>query len=288
MRVDGRLERRADLTVAPEARITLGPAAPPPLPWGIRLVHEDDDVIVVDKPPGLLTIATERGSARTLYRAVTAHAGLTARGRRAPRVFVVHRLDRETSGLVVFARTPAGKQALQSQFAARTVERVYVALVEGRVREDTGRLVSRLRDDAPGGRVRRGRDGREAITRYRVLVRGADGTLLEVRLETGRRGQIRAQLAEIGHPVVGDGAYGSRRDPLGRVCLHAARLVLRDPAGRPRRFESPSPFSLSEGGSIAPSNASSARGSDRRRRRPKGGDDRGRGGRPGRDQARDR
>ena len=250
MRVDGRVQRRGDATVDPQARVTLGPPAPPPLPWGVRLVHEDDDVIVVDKPPGLLTIASERAAARTLYRALTAYARATARRRRPPRVFVVHRLDRETSGLLVFARTPVVKEALQAQFAARRAERVYVAMVEGRVRDDAGRLVSRLRDDARGGRVRPGRGGREAITRYRTLARGRDCSLLEVTLETGRRGQIRAQLADLGHPILGDRAYGSRRDPLGRVCLHATRLVFRDAAGRPRRFESapPAGFSIPPGG----------------------------------------
>lgn len=276
MRVDGRVERRGDLAVPAGARITLGPAEAPPLPWGVRLVHEDDDVVVVDKPPGLLTIATERAAARTLYRAVTAHARATANRRRTPRVFIVHRLDRETSGLVVFARTPAVKRALQAQFVARTVERVYVALVEGRVRDDRGRLVSRLRDDAPGGRVRFGREGREAITRYRVLRRGRDATLLEMSLETGRRGQIRAQLAELGHPILGDAAYGSRRDPLGRVCLHAARLVLRDAAGRSHGFQSQAPFALAEEGSVSAAGSAvppqGPRGRGRRsRRRPRDG-----------------
>lgn len=279
MRVDGRVERRGDLLVAPLAHVALGLAAPPPLPWGVRLVHEDDDVIVVDKPAGLLTIATGRGDARTLYRAVTAHARAAAGGRRAPRVFVVHRLDRETSGLVVFARTPAVKQALQAQFAARTVERVYVAAVEGSVRDAAGVLVSRLRDDAPGGRVRASRDGREAITRYRTLARTGDATLLELTLETGRRGQIRAQLAALGHPIVGDRLYGSRRDPHHRLCLHATRLIVCDASGRARRFESEPPSWVSEGASTASSAAFPREGRRRQRWRSKPRD-RGRRGEP--------
>lgn len=241
MRVDGRVERRGDAAVDPRSRVTLGPPAPRPLPWGLRLVHEDDDLIVVDKPAGLLTIAAPRERERTVYRALTAHARATARGGRPARVFVVHRLDRETSGLLVFARTPGVKRALQAQFAARAVERVYQAVVEGRVREEAGRLVSRLRPDAAGGPVRPAREGREAITRFVTLARGGDCTLLELTLETGRRGQIRAQLAQRGHPIVGDAAYGSRRDPLRRVALHATRLAFRDATGRWRRFESPAP-----------------------------------------------
>jgi 23S rRNA pseudouridine1911/1915/1917 synthase len=243
VRVDGRVERRGDTPVTPQARVRLGPPAPPPIPWDVRLIHEDDDVILVDKPPGLLTIAAAREPARTLYRAVTAYARATARGGRAPRVFVVHRLDRETSGLVVFARTPAVKEALQTQFAARTVERVYVAIVEGVVRDDAGWLASRLRDDATGGRVRPGRDGREAVTRYRTVARERDRTMLELTLVTGRRGQIRAQLAELGHPILGDHAYGSRHDPFRRLCLHACRLAFRDAAGRRREFTSEPTFS---------------------------------------------
>jgi 23S rRNA pseudouridine1911/1915/1917 synthase len=242
VRVDGRVERRGDTAVAEQARVRLGPPAPPPMPRGVRVIHEDDEVIVVDKPPGLLTIAAAHEPARTLYRAVTAYARATARGGRAPRVFVVHRLDRETSGLVVFARTPAVKRVLQAQFAARTVERVYVAIVEGVVRADAGRLVSRLRDDAPGGRVRPGPDGREAVTRYRTVARERDRTVLELTLVTGRRGQIRSQLAEAGHPIVGDHAYGSRHDPYHRLCLHACRLAFRDAAGRQRQFTSEASF----------------------------------------------
>jgi len=155
----------------------------------------------------------------------------------------VHRLDRETSGLVVFARTPAAKEALQAQFKARQPQRVYVARVEGRVREEEGTLVLRLHEDR-GLRVRPARGGeagREAITRYRVLARLHDATLLELTLTTGRRGQIRAQLAALGHPIVGDRAYGSRHDPLRRVCLHATRLGFTHRSQRWVVFDSPIP-----------------------------------------------
>ena len=133
------------------------------------------------------------------------------------------------------------KRFLQEQFVRRTVERVYIAVVEGRVREESGSLSMRLREDS-GLRVRvaHGEEGRAAITHYRVLARGAESTLLEIRLETGRRGQIRAHLAAHGHPIVGDKAYGSRRDPLRRLCLHATRLGFMDEQG-PLQFEIPPP-----------------------------------------------
>ncbi len=243
VRVNGTVERRGDAAVADGDRVVLGPVAPPPLPGALRIVHQDDRLIVVDKPPGLLTIATERERERTAYRHLTAHLTAAAgpRDRRQP-IFVVHRLDRETSGLLVFARTPDVKRELQEQFASRTVERVYVAVVEGVVRGDSGTLRSRLREDA-GRRVREAKrpdDGREAITLYRVLARGTQTTRVELRLTTGRRGQIRAQLAALGHPIVGDSAYGSTRDPLRRMCLHATRLGFVD-AGERRVFESPVP-----------------------------------------------
>jgi 23S rRNA pseudouridine1911/1915/1917 synthase len=202
-------------------------------------VHEDAELLVIDKPPGLLTIATEHERERTAYRMLTDYVAAREHGR----IFVVHRLDRETSGLIVFARSPRAKRALQEQFERRSVERVYTALVDGRVSADEGTLRAHLGEDR-SLRVRQTRDrrrGREAITHYRVLARGRQATLLELRLETGRRGQIRAQLAALGHPIVGDAAHGSRRNPLRRVCLHATRLGFVHPDGRPVRFESRPP-----------------------------------------------
>jgi 23S rRNA pseudouridine1911/1915/1917 synthase len=239
VRVDGVVVRRGDAPVAPGARVELGAPPPPPFPAPLRLVHDDEHLLVVDKPPGLLTIADASERERTAYRLVRAWVEATA-GRR---IFVVHRLDRETSGLLVFAKSPRVKQALQVQFEARTPERVYVAVVEGVVRAPEGTLTTRLAEDR-ALRVRPARDprpGREAISRYRVLERRRDTSLVEITLVTGRRGQIRAQLAGLGHPVVGDRAHGSRRDPLRRVCLHATRLGFTHPDGRRVVFDSPPP-----------------------------------------------
>jgi 23S rRNA pseudouridine1911/1915/1917 synthase len=239
VRVNGVVVRRGDVPVAADDRIELGAPPPEPIPPPLRLVHEDADVLVIDKPPGLLTIADASERERTVYRLLRDWL----EGRDAGRVFVVHRLDRETSGLLVFARTGAAKAALQRQFAARTPERRYVARIEGAMPDDSGTLTTRLVQDR-GLRVRSTRDaraGREAITRYRVLTRETDSTLVELTLVTGRRAQIRAQLAELGHPIVGDRAFGSRRDPLRRVCLHATRLGFVHPDGRRMAFDSPPP-----------------------------------------------
>jgi len=242
VRVNGQVVRRGDVDVGATDRVELGAPPPPAFPAPLRLVHEDDDVLVVDKPPGLLTISTESERERTAYRLV--RDWLQARG--VGRIFVVHRLDRETSGLVVFARTAAAKAALQAQFKARQPQRVYVARVEGRVRDEAGTLASRLHEDR-ALRVRPARGGepsREAITHFRVLARWPEATLVELTLTTGRRGQIRAQLAALGHPIVGDRAHGSRRDPLRRVCLHATRLGFTHPNGRRVVFDSPIPASF--------------------------------------------
>jgi 23S rRNA pseudouridine1911/1915/1917 synthase len=244
VRVEGRVVRDGRTSVGPAQVVALGPRAAAPFPAALRLVHEDDALLVIDKPPGLLTIATERERERTVHRLLW---GYLAGASPPCRPFVVHRLDRETSGLLVFAKSPAVKQHLQAQFERRAVERRYVALVEGRVREDHGRLSSWLTEDR-GLRVRshptgRGRPAaRRAITDYAVLERRRDTTLIELRLGTGRRQQIRVQLAELGHPIVGDRVHGSRRDPLPRLCLHATRLGFVHPTtGRPVRFASPPP-----------------------------------------------
>jgi 23S rRNA pseudouridine1911/1915/1917 synthase len=239
VRVNGAVVRRGDAPVAHRDRVELGEPPPPAFPEPLRLVHEDAHVIVIDKPPGLLTIADAGERHRTAYRLLRDWV----EGQGGRRIFVVHRLDRDTSGLLVFAKSPEVKKALQQQFQARTPERIYQARVEGVVREDDGSLTSRLTEDR-SLRVRpthdRGR-GREAITRYRVLERYDDATLLELKLVTGRRGQIRAQLASMGHPVLGDRAYGSRRDPFRRVCLHATRLSFMHPNGHRLTFESRPP-----------------------------------------------
>jgi 23S rRNA pseudouridine1911/1915/1917 synthase len=180
--------------------------------------------------------------------------------RRPPqRPFIVHRLDRETSGLLVFAKSPEAKRRLQTQFEARTVERVYVTLVRGRVRDDAGTLRGALAEDearrvravghATGGRLRRGGASRgsvkEAVTHYRVLERRGDLTLLEILLGTGRRRQIRVQLDALGHPIVGDAERAGHRDRRSRLLLHATRLGFVHPTSGARvRFESPPPGTL--------------------------------------------
>jgi 23S rRNA pseudouridine1911/1915/1917 synthase len=208
----------------------------------LRLVHEDTHLLVIDKPADLLTIATDKDEERTAYRMVFAYL---AAKRPPERPLIVHRLDRQTSGLLVLAKTLAAKRDLQSQFAARTVTRGYVAIVEGRVAADAGTLADRITQSATL-RVRRARPddaaAKLAVTRYRVRERGATTTFLDLTLGTGRRHQIRVQLAALGHPIVGDHTYHAKTDPLRRLGLHATTLAFVHPAtGTTARFESPPP-----------------------------------------------
>jgi 23S rRNA pseudouridine1911/1915/1917 synthase len=234
--VDGRACRDGRLEIAAGADVALGGRRAAPFPRELTLAHEDDAIVVVVKPSGLLTIATERERERTAYRLLWDYLA----GQRE-RPFIVHRLDRETSGLLAFAKSEAVKRALQAQFEARSVERGYRALVAGRPSRPEGTLESRLAEDRTL-RVRSAARGRLAITHYRVIGRRREGSLLELRLGTGRRHQIRVQLAEAGWPIVGDVTHGGPRSANGRLCLHATRLGFVHPVTRrPVLFESAAP-----------------------------------------------
>ena len=210
----------------------------------------DDDVVVVAKPAGLVVHPGAGHASGTLVNGLLARfPGIEAVGD-PMRPGIVHRLDRDTSGLLAVARSPRAYDSLVSQLAARTVERVYVALVWGRLSSPRGLI------DAPIGRsgARRTRmavrsAGKEARTEYKVVEAFGDPmcSLVECKLETGRTHQIRVHLAAIGHPVVGDGTYGGSRDqiPLPRPFLHAGTLGFDHPGtGEPMRFTEPLPTEL--------------------------------------------
>jgi 23S rRNA pseudouridine1911/1915/1917 synthase len=202
----------------------------------LQTIFQDDHVIVVDKPAGLLTIATETERERTLY--------VQVREAIKKKIFIVHRLDREASGLVVMAKTAAAKEKLQNQFKDHSAGRGYIAVVEGRVLPDAFTIRSYLAENAIH-RVyvtKNAASGKLAVTHVSVVKRSPRTSLLEVRLETGRKHQIRVQLADRGNPIVGDKLYGSRSNPLRRLALHGGRLEFRHPhTDKLMRFESPYP-----------------------------------------------
>jgi 23S rRNA pseudouridine1911/1915/1917 synthase len=204
----------------------------------IVIVHEDAAVIAIDKPAGLLTVATEAEKADTAFARLRDHLA----ERRAGRPFVVHRLDRDTSGLLLFARTPEARDLLQQNWDA--VTKTYLAVVEGVPRPAEGVVDNyltegrnlRVRATPPGG------DAKRAVSRYRVLATRPPYSLIEVVIETGRKHQIRVHLAGLGCPVVGDRDYGARTNPARRLGLHAWRLAFDHPVtGERVELEAPFP-----------------------------------------------
>jgi 23S rRNA pseudouridine1911/1915/1917 synthase len=211
---------------------------------GIRIRHEDEDIIVIEKPAGLLSIASLSEEQKTAYAFLTNHVRQgNPRGRE--RVWVVHRLDRETSGLMIFAKNEPAKIALQD--AWDTVEKKYLAVVEGAFSDQAGKFDSHLDESNPLKvyAAEQGPETRHALTRYRVTKKGKTTTLVELTLETGRRHQIRVQLAEAGCPIVGDKKYGAQTNPIKRIALHASTLRFMHPVVKKEmRFDSPLPGDL--------------------------------------------
>jgi 23S rRNA pseudouridine1911/1915/1917 synthase len=208
---------------------------------GMKVYFEDAHIIVIEKPAGLLSIASEAEPERTAYFQLTEHLR-HGNPRAKERVCIVHRLDRETSGLMVFAKTPQAKDVLQSTWD--TAEKRYEAVVEGRLPAESGTLESHL-DETNPFRVfsaPRSAQTRHAVTHYRVPKQGPSRSLVELTLETGRRHQIRVQLKDAGCPIVGDKKYGAKTDPVKRLALHACALRIRHPVTeRELSFQSPLP-----------------------------------------------
>lgn len=213
-----------------------------------QIFFEDEHLLVVEKPAAWLTVPTPKGETDTLVHHLQAY--LKQGRKRAPRIEMVQRLDRGVSGILVCGKTPGAGKALSGQFAANKPEREYVALVAGRVEPDQGRFDQWLITDkttlqrlvAPRPGV-----GEPAVTHYKVVARGPRVTRVLVKLETGRRNQIRVHFAHAGHPVLGDPRYGGElsfhpRWPHRRMALHAAVLGFIHPmTGQPLRFTSPAP-----------------------------------------------
>ncbi|MBI2212067.1 MAG: RluA family pseudouridine synthase, partial [Acidobacteria bacterium] len=186
----------------------------------VSLLFEDEDILVVLKPAGLLTVGTAGEQDETLQRYLNAYM----KARRAGRVHLVHRLDRDTSGVMMFAKNFGTKELLKDTFAAHDIERVYIAIVEGKPPKEEGTIRSYLREDPATLMVHSTNDrsaGKLAVTHYRVVESGKRYSKLEVRLETGRKNQIRAHFSESGFPIAGDQRYGARSNPVDRLCLHA-------------------------------------------------------------------
>ncbi len=244
VRVNGEMEKDAKRELDADDVVEVAQkSAKLALPVGLTILHEDTDVIVVLKGNGLLTVATERDHENTAQAFLNTYLG----ARREERIHVVHRLDRETSGVLVFAKNFHAREQLKEQFAAHTVDRLYIAVIEGHLDPPAGTIRSYLieRKDLRMQSVDAHPDAKLAVTHYRTVATSPQYSMLEVRLETGRKNQIRAHLSEAGHPVVGDPLYGSTVNPLGRLGLHAKLLGFMHPTtGKKMVFTSTVPKSF--------------------------------------------
>ena len=225
---------------------------------GVQILFEDENYIVVDKPSGMLTVATGKEK-KNLYALLNAYIKVNARMQRkedllsgrepdrsTAKIWIVHRLDRGTSGVLVFAKNERAKDILQSKWKDLVAERKYIAWLEGRLEKERGAIQSWLAEnpkslkmvsldqEAPGSQL--------AITHYRVLSCSRHYTQVEFSLQTGRKNQIRVHAASLEHPVAGDEKYGAQTDPVKRLALHAETLVFRNPfSGKTVRCTSPLP-----------------------------------------------
>lgn len=207
----------------------------------LRIIFEDNDLIVVEKKEGLLTVTTGTGDDTTAFSILKNHVKKSSP---ANKIYTVHRLDRETSGVLVFSKNRDAQHTFRNNWQEIVTKRTYVALVEGKVAKEKDRIVSWLTENEVSLKIRSSKTdngGKEAITNYKLLKSNEEFSLLEIELETGRKNQIRVHLESIGHPIVGDRKYGSSVS-IGRLALHARVLEFYHPVtGEIMHFESQIP-----------------------------------------------
>ena len=246
---DHPLRKGDTITILPKgvsiARATRSDAREEVEKIGVKILFEDEHYQVVDKPSGLLTISTGKKE-KTLYAILNAYVKINARMQRKEdlitgkepdrsnaKVWIVHRIDKGTSGVLVFAKTERAKDILQSKWKELVAERRYVAWLEGMVEKDSGAIQSWLVESPKSLKMKsfptEVKDGQLAITHYRVLQRTRYYSEVAFDLQTGRKNQIRVHAADLGHPIAGDEKYGAETDPIHRLALHAATLVFRHP-----------------------------------------------------------
>ena len=218
---------------------------PPPKqkPTNLNIIFEDEDILLVEKPAGLLSIATNKMEPDTLHSRCVDYVKSKDPSNWC---FIVHRLDRETSGIMLLAYSKNNKEYLQEQFAERSVYRTYYALVEGQLPSKRGTEVEWLLEDK-NLRVKKvnpkTKMSKQAITHWEVMKENQETSLVRIMIDTGRRHQIRMAMKSLETPVVGDSLHGAETDPLGRICLHASSLEFLHPrTDEPVRFETRVPF----------------------------------------------
>ncbi len=211
----------------------------------VKLVFEDNDIIVVDKGYGVLSTAAGKPSDDTVYNIIKKYArGFSDKAN----VYVVHRLDRDTSGLMLLTRTKQARDKLISNWNEMVIDRRYIAVVEGKVEQKEGTVKSFLAENPDTYEMYSTTDkklGRLAVTRYRVIKQGSHFAMVELEIKTGRKNQIRVHMHDLGNPVSGDRKYGGHPSPINRIALHATTLTILHPiSGKALTFTSPAPESF--------------------------------------------
>lgn len=234
--VDGQIVKIGSTPILEGQEIALS-AKPRYLDGGIRIHYEDSHIVVIDKPAGLLSVATDYEKGKTAHNILKDYY-------RPKRVFVVHRIDQDTSGVMLFALTEQARDKLKDIFEAHSIEREYYAVVEGRFKQNSGSWESYLYEDDRYvvHSTDNPEEGQIAITHYSVISYSKKYTSIKLQLETGRKNQIRVHCKDAGHPIVGDKKYGAFANPLKRLCLHAHILAFAHPiTNKPLKFVSPIP-----------------------------------------------
>lgn len=226
--VDNQRETHANTEILPGQEVSIGPKVSF-LRGSIRILHEDDSIVVLEKPEGLLSVATDFESRATV------HTVLKRRFHNR-RVYPVHRLDRETSGVMLFAYTEKARDQLKTQFEQHLVDKTYIALVEGVIElskevwesylEENDFYYVRSTNDSQNGKL--------AVTHYEVIKTGKNCSLLRLKPQTGRKNQIRVHCSEAGYPIIGDKKYKALTNPLKRLCLHAQKISFAHPSTQRR------------------------------------------------------
>jgi 23S rRNA pseudouridine1911/1915/1917 synthase len=241
--VNGKLESQYNLRLKPGSQVKIKWERSPVTKSfrGFSIIFEDEHLIVIDKHAGILSVASEGERNYTAYSFLSKHV---KRDNPANKIFIVHRLDRDTSGVMVFAKSMNVQHLMQENWRNVITERTYVAIAEGVIEENEGEISSYLHENAamvvysdqnPEG-------GKHAVTHFKVLKRSEEFTLLEIRLDTGRKNQIRVHMKEFGHPLIDDKKYGGTKNPINRLGLHSKVLGFIHPiTQRPMRFETPIP-----------------------------------------------
>ena len=233
--LDGKVLKRENDSLTPGHKLHSKQTFKPPKVPGVKILYEDRNFIVIDKPVGLLSVPLDDGGEKRDV------LGLLRESYRTDQIYAVHRIDRETSGILLFARGKEAEERFDVLFEKHDITREYYAIVEGRLDKDEGTWNSKL-VELPSMQVIPSEDGKEAITYFQVIRKSKKYTYLKLQLETGRKHQIRVHCQMASHPIVGDKRYGAIENPLKRLCLHACTLGFKHPFTKEKvEFRSPLP-----------------------------------------------